>query len=60
MNSVFNGVLYIKLLLSSSQLLKDNPSCRSLSGVNSEAVCVADRQPEESLESILMALDDDK
>ncbi|XP_075934234.1 histone-lysine N-methyltransferase EHMT1a isoform X1 [Anarhichas minor] len=31
----------------------------SPSSVNSEAVCVADRQPKESLESILMALDDD-
>ncbi|XP_034397619.1 histone-lysine N-methyltransferase EHMT1a [Cyclopterus lumpus] len=31
----------------------------SPSSVNSEAVCVADRQPKESLESILMALDDE-
>uniref|UniRef100_A0A8C3A6V7 Euchromatic histone-lysine N-methyltransferase 1a n=1 Tax=Cyclopterus lumpus TaxID=8103 RepID=A0A8C3A6V7_CYCLU len=38
----------------------DHSSSHSLSSVNSEAVCVADRQPKESLESILMALDDEK
>lgn len=46
---IFNNLVQIK----ASRLL-------SVSRLKFEAVCAADRLPKESLESILMALDDEK